>query len=60
MLIKEKVIKSIETMSDSFELEDLLEQILLLEKIEKGLKQSENNSILSDEEMEERIESWLV
>lgn len=57
MLIKEKVIKSIETMSDSFELEDLLEQILLLEKIEKGLKQSENNSILSDEEIENKIES---
>lgn len=60
MLTKEKIIESIERMPDNIEIDDLLERILLLEKIEKGIEQSENGLTIPDEDMEKRIESWLV
>jgi hypothetical protein len=38
MLTKEKIIKSIENMPDKFSIEEVIERIVLLQKIEIGLE----------------------
>lgn len=47
-------------MSEPIEVDDILDKILLLEKIDKGIEESENGMVISDEALDKRIESWLV
>ena len=60
MLTKENIISTINGLDEPIVLDDVLEKIILLEKIEIGLEQSRNDQIITDDEMENRIKSWLV
>ncbi len=59
MLTKEKIIKSIENMPDKFSIEEVSERIVLLQKIEIGLEQSDNGETYSTEEARKNLEKWL-
>jgi len=61
MISKEKIIKSIQEMpEDKFDNVDvLLERIILLEKIEIGLKEAEEGNTINNEEMNQTIETWF-
>jgi predicted transcriptional regulator len=61
MITKEKIIESIKAMpEEKFEdIDVLLERIVLLEKIETGLKDIQNGNIHTNEEMNQIIESWF-
>lgn len=61
MLTKEKLLESIKNMpEDKFEdIDVLLDRIILLEKIESGLKDIEEGNIISDTEMKTIVESWF-
>jgi hypothetical protein len=61
MITKEKLIESIKAMpEDRFDdIDVLLEHIVLLEKIETGLKDIENGNTHTNEEMNQIIESWF-
>jgi hypothetical protein len=61
MLTKEKILESIKAMpEDKFEdIDVLLERIVLLEKVERGLKDVEDDNIISNEEMKNVIDSWF-
>jgi len=37
----------------------LIENLILLEKIETGNRQSDNGEVISDAEMENEIEKWF-
>lgn len=58
MLSKEKVKQQIDRFPDSFTLDDLVEKLILLDKYEKGLAQSNKNEVISDEDLEEEIKKW--
>jgi hypothetical protein len=60
MLTKENIITTINGLEEPIILDDVLDRIMLLEKIERGLDQSINNNIISDYELESRMESWFV
>ncbi len=61
MLTKKKIIESINDMpEDGFEdIDVLLERIVVLNKIERGLKDVENGNVISNEEMKTIIDSWF-
>jgi hypothetical protein len=59
MLTKEKLLESINDMPDKIVLDDLLDRILLLEKIEIGLEQSQKNQVKSTEQAKKILEEWL-
>ncbi len=59
MLTKEKLKKQIEKFPEEFSIEDLIERLILVEKIEKGVKQSESQEVLSEQEMSKEIEKWF-
>ena len=60
MLTKENVISTINNLQDPITLDDILDKILLLDKIEKGLEQSDNGQVISDEVLDQRVQLWLV
>lgn len=61
MITKEKIIESIKSMpEEKFDnIDVLLERIVLLEKIEKGLEDVETKNTHTNEEMNQLIESWF-
>jgi len=48
MLTKTKSIEQIEKFPEGFSIDELVERLILIEKVELGLKQSENGEIISD------------
>jgi predicted transcriptional regulator len=58
MLTKEKVIKTISNLPEKFSLDELVEKMIVLEKIEKGLEDSEKDNVLTEDELEEKIKEW--
>lgn len=58
MLIKKKVQEQIALLPDKFSIDELVEKLILIEKIEKGISQSEKGEVLSEEDLEREIEKW--
>lgn len=59
MLTKEKLKKQIESLPDEFSLDELIEKLILLDKIEKGNVQSINGETISDDNLDTEIEKWF-
>jgi hypothetical protein len=59
MTIRDKVIKGLEKLPENVSIDEILDQIILVEKIEKGIEQSNNNQVISDEELDNRLGKWL-
>lgn len=59
MLTKERVLQTVSQLPDQFSLDELLDEMMLLQKIEAGLTQSDNNEIISDEELDKQLPEWL-
>ena len=59
MLTKESVIKTIAKLPDNFGLDELIDKLIFIEKVEKGLDQSTNNQILSETQAKKKLAKWL-
>jgi len=59
MLTKTKSIEQIEKFPEGFSIDELVERLILIEKVELGLKQSENGEIISDSDLDKEIEQWF-
>jgi len=60
MTTKDKIINGIKELPDTVSIDDILDQIMLVEKIEKGIDQSNSNQVVSDDELDKRLGKWLV
>lgn len=49
----------IKELPDNFSADELIERVVLLEKIETGLDQVANGKVVTDEELDERLAKWL-
>ena len=59
METKEQILKAIEALPDDATIEDALERLYLLYKIERGLKQADNGALVTQEEARQRMAKWL-
>ncbi len=59
MITKSKLKEQIENFPDEFSIDELVERLILVEKIEKGNQQSENREIISESELDNEIEKWF-
>ena len=59
MLTKTRLKEQIEKFPDQFSIDELVEKLILIEKIENGNKQSENGEIITDSELDLEIEKWF-
>ena len=58
MLTKNTVKQSIAKLPDSFTIDELIEQLIFVEKIEEGIKQSDEGKTVSNDDMKSIIEKW--
>ena len=59
MLTKARIKEQIDKLPEKFSLDELIERLILIEKIESGIKQSEDGEVISEEEMDNEIEKWF-
>lgn len=59
MITKEKLKKSISDFPEEFSIEDLIERLILIEKIELGNQQSLAGEVISDDKLEEEMTKWF-
>ena len=59
MLTKTKLREQIEKFPEKFSIDELIERLILIEKIERGIKQSENGDVISDSELDKEIKKWF-
>ena len=59
MLTKTKLIETINKFPEEFTIDELIERLIIVEKIEKGNKQSENRESISEEDLEKEMEKWF-
>ena len=59
MLTKEKVKKTIDRLPDSFTVDQVIEELVVLDKIEKGLKEVEEGKVYSTQQVKDHLKKWL-
>lgn len=59
MLTREEVLMSINELPEEFSFDEVLDKLLLLDKIEIGLAQSQSGEVLSTIEAKAQLSKWL-
>ena len=59
METKQQILKAIEDLPDDASVEDALDRIYLLYKIERGLGQADRGELITQEEARQRMAKWL-
>jgi hypothetical protein len=59
MLTREKIEETLKILPNEFSIDDLIDKIILTQKIEEGLLQSENGQILSSDQAKQKLDKWL-
>jgi len=59
MITKIKLKEQIDKFPERFSIDELIERLILIEKIERGNKQSENGDVITDEDLDKEIEKWF-
>jgi len=58
MLTKEIIKKAIDKLPNSFSIDELIEKLIFIEKVEKGLQQSQTGNTLSNQDVKDLIAKW--
>lgn len=59
MLTKENLKKTIDTLPDNLTVDEVIDKIILLDKIEQGLKDVEDGKVYTTTEVKEKLNKWL-
>ena len=59
MTSKEKLLKMVQSLPDDASVEDAMERLLFLAKIEKGLEQADAGDTISHDQVREKMAKWL-
>lgn len=57
-MTKEKVLNLLQGLPDEFELEDLFERLLFINRIEEGIRQSVNGETVTEAEARAYLSRW--
>ena len=60
MLTKEIVNSQVKEMPNEFSLDELVERLIVVEKINQGLKDVEEGKTITEEELDKRMAIWFV
>ncbi len=58
MLLKRKVIETVETLNEEFTIDELFEHISFIENVEEGLKDIKEGRTLTESELEKEVQKW--
>lgn len=55
---KSKVIDTVKDLPEEFELDELLEKLIFIEKVDLGLAQTEEGKVVTHEKVKEIVKQW--
>lgn len=58
-MTKEKIKKSIDTLPDNLTIDQVIDQLIILDKVEQGLKDIEDGHVFTTEEVQSKLSKWL-
>ena len=59
MLTKEKVKKTIDRLPDNFTVDQVIEELVVLNKIEEGLNDIEQGRVFTTDQVKKELKTWL-
>lgn len=59
MTIKEKVVQAVQDLPNDASYEDVMERLLFLAKIERGIQQADSGHTIPHVQVQERMAKWL-
>jgi len=59
MLTKEKIKTTIDSLPENFTIEDIIEELIVLDKIEQGLKDVKEGKVYTTDEARRKLDKWL-
>ena len=59
MTTKENLLQAVQTLPDDASIEDAMERLFLLAKIERGIQQADAGELIPHEKVKERMAKWL-
>lgn len=55
---KDKLMQTVNELPQEFDLEELMEKLIFVEKVESGLKQLSEGKVASHDEVKEMLKKW--
>jgi predicted transcriptional regulator len=59
MLTKDKVKQTVDRLPENFTIDQIIEELVILNRIEEGLKDIEEGRVFSTDQVKEELKSWL-
>lgn len=59
MITKAKLKETIEEFPECFTIDEVIERLILIDKIDRANQQSEKGETISEEELDKEIEKWF-
>jgi predicted transcriptional regulator len=56
---KSQLLETLQAMPDEFPVDELIEKLMILQKIEEGQKQVQAGRVYTEEEAKKKLEKWL-
>lgn len=58
-ITKERLIKQIETFPDEISIDEVIERLIIIEKLETRIKESDNNETIAEEDLKNEMATWF-
>lgn len=59
MITKEQIKKHLETFPEEFSIDELIERLLFIEKLEKRIQESDSNLTTTEESLKVEMQEWF-
>lgn len=59
MISKAKLIEHIEKFPNELLIDELIEKLVFIDKLEKRIEESTSNEVISEDELEDEIKAWF-
>jgi hypothetical protein len=59
MITKENLKNQIENLPEKFSIEDLVDRLIFIEKLEKRIEESDENLVITETDLKVEIEKWF-
>jgi len=59
MTVKERVVRAVQEMPDDTSIEEVVERLVFLAKIERGIEQADAGQTVPHERVKDRMAKWL-
>ena len=59
MLTKSQVIESLKELPENFTIDELIDHLVFIQKVETGIDQSNRGHVFSTDELRKKLDKWL-